>query len=157
MKPAVASVLVATSATLGDAVYSVSFYHGSRSCAANSRAMSMYGGSIPRDFYKKCRYAETLKPDGSTLYHLAYKLTCVKNATSTGVRLVDYKPGIGMEGCMEAEAQPPKTDKAYAFTLDFATNGTCIGADSPDGDPSGESWMVTFDADACTEDNTIVV
>ena len=46
-------------------LYSVSFFHASETCSNTSRAMSVYGKSIPADFTDKCRYAETLKDDGS--------------------------------------------------------------------------------------------
>ena len=71
------------------ALYSVSFFHNSKNCSAPARAMSVYGNSIPGDFGDKCRYAETLKDDGSLKFHLAFRLTCGPLHT---VELVDYKP-----------------------------------------------------------------
>mmetsp|Transcript_4726 Transcript_4726/g.7738 ORF Transcript_4726/g.7738 Transcript_4726/m.7738 type:complete len:178 (-) Transcript_4726:105-638(-) len=130
--------------------YSVAFYHGSRECAESSKAIVVYGASIVEDFNAhKCRYVETLKSDGTLLYHLAFKLTCHKSRASSGddvlVKLVDYKPSILEEGCSKQPPENPKSDPAYAFELNFNASGQCIGADSPDGDPSGESWKVIFD------------
>mmetsp|Transcript_15980 Transcript_15980/g.37675 ORF Transcript_15980/g.37675 Transcript_15980/m.37675 type:complete len:162 (+) Transcript_15980:95-580(+) len=129
-----------------EAAYSVAFYHGDRNCAPETKAMAMYGSSITRDFYGRCRYAETLRPNGSLLYHLAYNVFCNANGTVT---LLDYKPSIGVQGCEEAAKADPRKDVAFAFALPGLANGDCVGADSPDGDPSGESWKVTFDEKAC--------
>eukprot|EP00971_Amphidinium_carterae_P093611 1852335-Amphidinium_carterae.1 len=93
-----------------------------------------------------------LRPNGTMLFHLAYTVSCNANGTVT---LVDFKPSIGVDGCGEAAAEDPSTDAAYAFTLPGLASGQCVGADSPDGDPSGESWMVRYTPDAC--DGAIVV
>jgi len=131
-------------------IYRVTFFHKDKNCKETQRVITAFGTNIKRDFplTEKCRYYESYKPegDGSRLYRLAFSLRCQDDGT---VRLIDYHPKLNQAGCMIAEELYPPSDEAYAFTRNFTTTDNCQDAPSPDGDPSGESWKVEWDEDAC--------